>query len=172
MRNRILLSLVSVALTAYVVGSGTMALFTASSSPVNGTLASGTLSISAAGGSWSTYYDRLAPAQSVSNTLTVANTGTLNLMYRMYAVTDPNNPLAQQLEVRVSRGSTVVKTWTPLLGFTSGAPLVQSLAAGGSPDTLTVEVRLPETATNAARAQSVAVTFQFNATQPSNINWE
>jgi|GEM_PF-3394315 len=185
MRKGILLSVLGFGLSAFLMGSATMAWFTHSTTDTPSTFASGTIQIAAAHNTWTLDIGNMAPDQTVSTVMTVTNTGTLDMKYRMYASYTPegsdpvviaaNDKLFKALEVNVKdpSGTYIWATPKKLDQFivTNAIARMGGLAANGGHEDLTIEITLPETAGNEVAGKRGSITFHFDATQIGNSGW-
>lgn len=158
MTNRILLAVTALGLAAFLVGGATAALLVDQTSPQHVAYSAGTISLGASNiagwanpekPTWSTPIAEMAPGQRATATVTVTNTGSLPLKYRVAPTV--TGGLAGKVTVTV----------TPASG---------GLAPGAS-QTLTVEIQLPTTADSSAKGQTGTVTLSFDATNPANAGW-
>lgn len=179
MRNRILVSMLGFGLSAFLMGSATMAWFTHQTTSPDNTFASGRIEIQATRpAEWTGTYSNMAPGQKVNTEITVTNSGTLAMKYRMYGVLTPtdtaNAKLAEVLilTIKDAGGSTLysgpLKDFDLSHAFTRDGAKV--IPAGGS-EVLSLEAHLPTSADNTVAGKSVTVTFTFDATQPANTGW-
>jgi predicted ribosomally synthesized peptide with SipW-like signal peptide len=179
MRNRILLSMLGFGLSAFLMGSATMAWFTSSTQVAGNTITAGTIEIGAERSAWTASYNNMAPGEKVETTLTVRNSGTLTMKYRMYGkvVTEQSDAtLAHTLKVSIVDPVTnnTVRNEIFLDEFTVANAVVRDgtlvVPAGGSQE-LKVIVHLPNSAGNNVAGKKVTVQFLFDATQPENEGW-
>lgn len=175
MRNRILLSMLGFGLSAFLMGSATMAWFTDSTSNTDNTFTSGTIDIEATRPSeWTGTYSNMAPGQTISTVLTVSNAGTLTMKYRMFSAYTGDAGLAAALVLTVKDSANSTLYAGPLSGFDLSQAFTRdggNVVAAGGQDPLTLTVVLPTSATNAVAGKSVTVTFTLQATQPENTDW-
>lgn len=182
MRNKILLSMVGFGLSAFLMGSATMAWFTDNKTVGPTTFAAGTIVVTPTYSSaWSTGYSNMAPGQTVESTINVKNDGTLDMKYRMYLELDTTNStgyvysaaLANKATITIkdATGTTTLAGPYTLAAFNSGVALVRDgnnkLAAGAS-ESFKAYVTLPSDANNTYKNTQVKVTFKVDATQTDN----
>lgn len=179
MRNRILLSILGFGLSAFLMGSATVAWFTSATQITDNTITAGRIEIGAQRSAWTTSYDNLAPGESVDTTLTVHNTGTLTMKYRLYAEVDAaesDATLANTLQVTVMDPVTnsTLRPEGPLDQFLEASAVIRDgsfVVPRDSGQELKLIVRLPSTAGNAVAGKRVTVKFVLDATQPENDGW-
>lgn len=182
MRNKILMSMLGFGLTAFLMGSATMAWFTDSKQVGPTTFASGTIVVNPSYAStWSTGFGNLAPGQTVDSTINVQNAGTLDMKYRMYLVVDTADPaysaaLANKATITIkdAAGTTTLAGPYTLANFNSGAALVRdgvNQLAPGASQSFKAYVTLPSDANNTYKNTQVKVTFKVDATQTDNSGW-
>lgn len=199
MRNRLLLAVFGFGLSAFLMGSSTMAWFTASTSIQENTFTAGEVSIGAYRPddldddqpSWSGDYDNLAPNQSVDTLLTIVNEGTLPMKYKMYASwdvdeEDPEYYMLEMLEITVTdpndgdnvlfhgdlltfNGTTPQDSTDP--GYVVRKGPGDTGIAVDAEDELRVKIKMKSEAGNDAANKSVTITFHFDATQIGNSGW-
>ncbi|MFZ5827754.1 MAG: TasA family protein [Bacillota bacterium] len=179
MWNRILLGVIGFGFSAFLMGSATMAWFTSSTTDTGTTFTSGTIAIAAARTvAWTEGYNNMAPGQTVVSELTVSNTGTLTMKYRMFGVVLPGSDagLASALILKVvdpGNGNATLYEGA-LNAFVESSAIVRdggNILISGASETLRLEVTLPTTAGNNLAGKTVLVNFEFQATQPENPGW-
>lgn len=198
MRNRILLGMIAFGFSAFLMGSATMAWFTSSTEIKGATFSSGTIEIEAEKTrGWTEGYGNMAPGQTVKSVLTVTNTGTLRMKYRMYAqvlcmpgttseetaddtckrvTSDPGLANALQLTVLDMNNGNAELYRGPLDEFRVDNRQAVVRDGGNALDPgknhqFLLEVELPSTAGNDLAGKHVVVSFKFDATQPENQGW-
>ena len=172
--KKILISLMSIALVIGLVGVGTMAYFSDAETSTGNTFAAGTVDLALTGGEPLPFQiTGMAPGDTVTGTVTVTNSGTLELRYAMTTTPDANSILDEQLTVVITDADGVelysgvlsnAGIGNPAQGEQSGDRV---LAAGGS-EILTFTVTLPAGSDNTYQGLSCVVNFVFNAEQTAN----
>jgi|GEM_PF-796317 len=146
------LSIVSVVLVATLIGGATFALFTANTSNANNTFTAGTVKISNANKTtWSANFDNMAPGDTVTKTITITNTGSLELEF------------AGRIESRT--GDLFQGANKATVALTNG---YGTLASGAEQD-VTVSVTLPLAAGEEYEGDTGNLTLVFYAWQTKNL---
>lgn len=126
--------------------------------------ASGTVDISANPPDNAISMTNMKPGDSVTSTLTVVNSGSLDFTYDMSAKKDAGiSAFYDVLDAKIEQGGTTLYQGPlkDLLQLTTGR---RQIASGASED-LTITVSLPLTADNAVMNKYTKVAFDFNAEQ-------
>lgn len=145
------LSIVSVVLVAGLIGGATFALFSAQTGNVDNEFAAGTLSISNADlTTWDVNVSNMAPGDVYEKTITVTNTGSLELEF----------------------AGTFTRSGALFQGAAQGIVELfngYGVLAPGASKNVTVRVSLPLTAGNSYQSATGTVTVLFNAFQTKNL---
>jgi predicted ribosomally synthesized peptide with SipW-like signal peptide len=179
------MSMLGFGLTAFLMGSATMAWFTDSKTAGPTTFAAGTIVVTPSyTGTWTTGYSNLAPGQTVDNTINIKNDGTLDMKYRMYLQLDTTDSagytysaaLANKATITIkdAAGTTTLAGPYTLANFNNGAALVRdgvNKLAPGASQSYKAFVTLPSDADNTYKNTQVKVTFKVDATQTDNTGW-
>lgn len=174
MKKRVVLSLVLVAMLAFGIGMGTYAWFTDEAVVADNVFETGTLDIGVnyfaiPEQPWFIGFENMKPGDSETRILTVKNSGSLNLKYRITAEKGSgSSALYNQLNLKVTdiQGARKPLYEGPLNGLTTDR-ILQQLEAGKTQN-LWFTVTLPETAGNDCQGKSTTVKFVFEATQLDN----
>ena len=171
--TRILTSLFIIAAIAASVTTGAMALWTDQETSANNTFTTGTLDIALTENNpLPLSVTAMAPGDSVTGTLNVANSGTLELRYAMTTTGDDTTTLDEQLDVEVKLGATPLysgKLSSAAIGdSTQGAQAGDRTLSAGNSETLTFIVSMPLDTANSYQGESCSVTFVFDAEQTAN----
>lgn len=168
----------------------THALFTDSASIGSNTFSSGTVDISTSPTSALVTYSNMAPGDSVTNSLTVTNAGTLALRYAIAssATNADSKGLKDQLTLTVKTADVVTvdgacnqfdgtQLYTGDLDSSDGKIVGDSASGAQSGDrslnssaneTLCVKVLLPSSSGNSFQNATTTATFTFDAEQTAN----
>lgn len=192
-RRRLGLGLAALAVTA--TGFTTVvtgAVFTDSQAVGNNTFTTGTVDLAATPTTAAVTLTNMAPGDTVTAPLTVANDGSLQYRYSLVSTATSSTPdLAAQLDLTVKTGITAANCTTANfgasgtvaygpgdLGSTGGTAIFGSAAQGqqtgdrtvaaGASEVLCVQVTLPTTTGNTYQAKTTTATFTFDAEQTVN----
>lgn len=148
----ILASLLAVVVAVALAGAGTLALFTAETGSTGNTFTAGTLDIDVtAPGTWSADYSNMAPGDVVTKTLTLKNTGNLELKFA------PKIP--------VTSGALFSGTGKALVSITYDDPVLLP----DETEDVVIAVELPLTAGNAYQNTTGDLSLTFLALQTKNL---
>lgn len=166
LKTKLGMAVMSSVIGATMIAGGTFAYFTASAQNTGNSFAAGTLGISLDKPDGTKYFDigNMAPGDSGSATVTVSNTGSLELRYDIAetltgALASGANGLA--VTIKDSAGNVI----TP--GTDNNRVLAPSGSAGDS-EVLTVEYVLPSGAGNEYQGTSATLGLTVNAEQTRN----
>lgn len=167
MRRNIIISLVLIGLLSFGIGFGTFAYFTSQATSENNTFTAGTLVIDSPGTITANLnVGNIYPGWSVTKTVTVTNSGSLDFKYRM--------------SVEELAGNILYDGDTPLQVSINGGDFVNidemgyvelGTIAAGHTGTFTIAFKLPEAADNDYQGATGTFTFVFDATQTGNPGW-
>ena len=172
--KKILISLMAIALVVGLVGAGTMAYFSDTESSTGNTFAAGTVNLTLAGGNPLPFQiTGMAPGDTVTGTVTVTNSGTLELRYAMTTTPDDGSILDEQLTVVITApGPTQlysgVLSSAAIGDPTQGPQTGDRVLAADASEVLTFVVTLPADSDNTYQGLSCTVDFVFNAEQTAN----
>ena len=172
--RRILLSLVIIALVASSVTVGAMALWTDTETSSANTFTAGTIDLALTNGSPLPFsVSAMAPGDSVTGTIDVTNSGTLELRYAMTTTGDVGSILDEQLDCEIKVGAVTLyngKLSSAVIGDpTQGAQAGdRTLVATTGSDTLTFIVSMPIATGDVYQGTTCTVDFVFAAEQTSN----
>jgi len=114
---------------------------------------------------------------SKNKSITVDNSGTLNLKYRIrisLVDTESSNPLLDNLMVKTTYTKNDVTTLVyegPLRDYLTGKLVDPNFLPENGEETVTISVRIPITAGNDIQGQIIKFDVLFEATQISNNEW-
>ena len=171
--RRILLSLVIIALVASSVTVGAMALWTDTETSLANTFTAGTIDLALANGTPLPFsVTAMAPGDSVTGTIDVTNSGTLELRYAMTTTGDAASILDEQLDCEIKVGAVTLyngKLSSAVIGDPAQGAQAgdRTLIATGS-ETLTFTVSMPIVTGDIYKGTSCSVDFVFAAEQTSN----
>lgn len=170
--RRILASVFIIVAVAGAVTTGAMALWTDQESSSANTFTAGTLDIALTENNPLPFsVSAMAPGDSVTGTLDVANSGTLELRYAMTTTGDGTTTLDEQLDLEIRQGATTLyngKLSSAIIGDpTQGAQAGDRTLTSGS-ETLTFIVTMPLSTNDSYQGESCNVTFVFDAEQTAN----
>ncbi len=169
----------------------TGAFFTDSQDVDGNTFSTGSVAIGVTPATAAITMTNMAPGDTVTAPLTVANDGTLAQRYAMLSTTDAAdaNFLAAQLQMTIKSGVTTCSnagfaatgtTVRPagVLGSTAGTKVIGDAASGaqagdrtlaaGASEVLCVQVSLPSSTGNSYQGKTTTATFRFDAEQTAN----
>lgn len=174
MRKKIVVSMLVIALAAALLGGATFAWFTDSDS-TTATFTAGTLDVALTDTSDAVFTLELtgmAPGDSLSTDIKVANTGNLDLYYRfLFTETAPGGTLDDALTVTISQGATIIADGVLLSSLISGGAIFDNTTmelAPAASATYTIEIELPTDTGNTYKGTSFDGTFVVEATQVKN----
>jgi len=192
-RRPLIRSVLLLAASVAMVGTTlTAALFTDSASSTDNTFADGTLDMTSNPTTAFVTYSNMAPGDSVTDDVTLTNSGSLSLRYSLRSTTSGSATLAAQLDLTVwneaeegDSGTTcaavapATRLYGPAdLGSASGVAVFGDPAQGeqagdrwGSPggsEVLCFRVHLPLSTDNTYQGESTTATFDFHAEQTRN----
>ena len=171
--RRILLSLVIITLVASSVTVGAMALWTDTETSSANTFTAGTIDLALANGTPLPFgVTAMAPGDSVTGTIDVTNSGTLEFRYAMTTTGDGSSILDEQLDCEIKVGA--VTLYSGKLSSAAIGDPAQGAQAGdrtlvptGS-ETLTFTVSMPIDTGDGYQGTTCSVDFVFAAEQTSN----
>ncbi len=171
--KRILVSLILIAVVISAVTVGAMALWTDQGTSANNTFTAGTIDISLTGNNPLPFsVSAMAPGDSVTGTIDVVNSGTLQLRYAMTTTGDGSSILDEQLDCVIMVGATTLYSGK-LSSAAIGNPAQGSQAGDrtlspSASETLTFTVSMPIDTSNSYQGTTCTVGFVFNAEQTAN----
>ena len=154
--QKILISLMAIALVVGLVGAGTMAYFSDTETSSGNTFTAGTLNIALGTTSWSANFSNMKPGDTVTSTIPVNSTGSLPLDYTITTSLSGNLTWGAHpctvTSVRVDGTSTSSDSLT---------------AAGGTDesDVVAIDITMPAAAGNEYQGQSGTLTVTIYAVQ-------
>lgn len=171
--RKILLSLVIIAVLASTVTASAIALWTDTETSSANVFTTGTLDIALTDGAPLPFnVSGMAPGDSVSGTLVVANSGSLQLRYAMTTTGDGASTLDEQLDCVIMQGATTLydgKLSSAFIGDPAqGAQAGDRTLDAGINETLTFTVTLPIDTDNTYQGATCSVDFVFDAEQTAN----
>lgn len=168
----------------------TGAFFTDSQAVGNNTFSTGSVDLAATPATAAVTLANMAPGDTVTAPLTVANNGTLQYRYSLLSTATSSTPeLAAQLDLTVKTGVTTCTTagfggtgtvqYGPAdLGSVAGVKVLSDAAPGaqtgdrvlaaGASEVLCVQVTLPNATGNTYQGKTTTATFNFDAEQTVN----
>jgi len=188
MLKKVLATLVVVSLLASFAVFGSFAIFTDTQSVPNNTFSTGTLDISTNPTTALVTFSGMAPADQVTNPITVTNSGSLQLRYAVTSTTT-ENVLAGQLDLTIKTGVTTCTNagfdtdgtviYGPGdLGSTAGTNVIGDPTQGADTgdrtlnasanEVLCFNVELPSSTGNTYQGLTTTATLNFQAEQTSS----
>jgi predicted ribosomally synthesized peptide with SipW-like signal peptide len=159
LKSKLSLALVTTAIGATLIGAGTFAIFTSSATNAGNTFTAGTLKIGLEPATAIIDVDNMAPGDSGSQTLTVANNGSLELRY----------DIAEELTGALAAGADGLKvTIEDAAGNVITPGDNNRVLAAGATEVLTIGYELPLAADNTYQGAEATLGITVNAEQTAN----
>jgi predicted ribosomally synthesized peptide with SipW-like signal peptide len=177
----------SVVIAGSLLGSGVSAFFTDTASVGANTFTDGTVDLTTSPASAAISYSAMAPGDTVTNPVTVANAGTLTMRYALSSVATNadskglKDQLALTIKTEDAGGGCSAFTGTSLYSgdldstagkligdSTTGSQAGDRTLTAGSSEVLCLRATLPSGTGNAFQGAATTATFSFDAEQTKN----
>lgn len=160
--NKILGSLMTFSAVSIMIGAGAFAAFSATAINSGNVFTTGTLNLTTTPATGTFNVTGMKPGDTVNQTITVNNTGSLNLTYNITgSIPTGDEPLSSDLALSVYSGATLISG----PGKITDLNILSRALAATTNETLTFSVNLPSGVGNEAQGQTTNATFTFSATQ-------